>query len=95
MRNKGSFTQLTIIVDDAGSGDLLFGVVVGAYREETEEFKYDLIDVSFYQDLFCRKEYLSEASKIVFQLVASLKVKPAEEIYVCQGYIFDVAVADL
>jgi CxxC-x17-CxxC domain-containing protein len=86
---------LTIIIDDAGSGDLLFGVVIGAYREETEEFKYCLIDVRFYQDLFCRKEYFSEASKIVFQLVAALKVKPEEEIQVCQGSIFDVAVADL
>ena len=43
---------MTVIVDDAGSGDLLYGVVVGAYREETGEFKYDLIDVRFYQEIF-------------------------------------------
>jgi CxxC-x17-CxxC domain-containing protein len=86
---------MTIIVDDAGSGDLLFGVVIGAYREETGEFKYGLIDVKFYQELFCEKEYLAEASRIVSQLVAALTAKPDEEIHVCQGCIFDTAVVEL
>jgi len=86
---------LTIIVDDAGSGDLLFGVVIGAYREETGEFKYDLVDVRFYQHLFCEKAYLQECSRVTSQLVATLKVKPDEEIHVCQGCIFDVAVVEL
>ena len=60
---------MTIIVDDAGSGDLLFGVVIGAYREETKEFKYDLVDVRFYQHLFCEKAYLQECSRVTSQLV--------------------------
>ena len=47
---------LTIIVDDAGSGDLLFGVVIGAYREETDQFTYDVINVSFYQEVFAEKK---------------------------------------
>ena len=85
---------MTVIVDDAGSGDLLFGVVIGVYREETSEFKYDLIDVRFYQDRFCKKEYLQEASRVTAQLLQKLKVKPHEEIHVCQGNIFDVVVAD-
>jgi CxxC-x17-CxxC domain-containing protein len=87
---------MTIIVDDAGSGDLLFGVVIGACREETGEFSYGLVDVRFFQQvLFCQKEYLQEASRIVSQLVAELKVKPDEEIHVCQGNIFDEAVDEL
>lgn len=86
---------MTLIIDDAGSGDLLFGVVIGIYRPETDEFKYDLIDVKYYQDLFCSKEYLQEASRVTTRLVAALKVKPDEKIHVCQGCIFDVAVADL
>jgi CxxC-x17-CxxC domain-containing protein len=86
---------MTLIIDDAGSGDLLFGVVIGIYREETDVFKYDLIDVKFYQDLFCEKEYLKEASRITKRLVDALQLKPEEEIHVCQGNIFDVAVADL
>jgi len=95
IEKKERVIQMSLIVDDAGSGDLLFGVVIGAYREETGEFKYDLIDVKFYQDIFCSKEYLQEASRVTAQLLAKLKVKPDEEIHVCQGDIFDVAVADL
>jgi CxxC-x17-CxxC domain-containing protein len=91
---KGSFT-LTVIVDDAGSGDLLFGVVIGAYREETDEFKYDLIDVRFYQDIFSSKAYLQEALHVTTGLLEKLKVKPNEEIQLCQGNIFDVAAANL
>lgn len=86
---------MTLIIDDAGSGDLLFGVVIGIYREETGEFKYDVIDVRFYQDIFREKKYLQEASRITTRLVEALEVKSGEEIHVCQGNIFDVAVNDL
>jgi CxxC-x17-CxxC domain-containing protein len=87
---------MTIIVDDAGSGDLLFGVVIGAFRLETGEFKYGLVDVKFFQQgLFAEKEYLQESSRVVSQLVAALKAKPEEEIHVCRGCIFDVAVDEL
>jgi CxxC-x17-CxxC domain-containing protein len=88
--------RVTIVIDDAGSGDLLFGVVIGAFRDETGEFKYGLVDVKFFQtELFCQKEYSVESSRIVSGLVAALKVKPEEEIHVCQGNIFDEAVAEL
>lgn len=93
-KGKGRFTQ-TILVDDAGSGDLLFGVVIGAYRKETGEFTYDVIDVKFYQDRFCKKDYLKEVSRVTAQLLEKLKVKPEEEVNVCQGNIFDLAVVDL
>ena len=53
---------MTIIVDDAGSGDLLFGILIGAYRPETAEFKYKLIDVKFFQpELYCNKRYLTRS----------------------------------
>jgi CxxC-x17-CxxC domain-containing protein len=87
---------VTIIVDDAGSGDLLFGVVIGAFRAETSEFKYGLVDVKFFQpDLYCGKGYLTESSRITTDLVASLNLKPEEEIHLCQGYIFDEATTEL
>jgi CxxC-x17-CxxC domain-containing protein len=87
---------VTIIVDDAGSGDLIFGIVIGAYRTETTEFKYGLIDVKFFQPvLYCNKGYLTEASKVTSELLASMKIKPDEEVHLCQGYIFDEAVTDL
>ncbi|MCL2173417.1 MAG: hypothetical protein LBH62_04835 [Nitrososphaerota archaeon] len=87
--------NVTVIVDDAGSGDLLFGVIVGAYRPETGDFKYDIIDVSFYQTIFKEKTYLQESSRIVLKLVAALNFKADEEIHICQGCIFDVAAEDL
>jgi len=87
---------VTIIVDDAGSGDLLFGIVIGAYRAETAEFKYKLIDVKFFQpELYCNKGYLAEASRVTLELLACMKPKLDEEVHLCQGYIFDEAAADL
>ena len=86
---------MTLIVDDAGSGDLLYGVVVGAYHEPTGEFKYDLIDVRFYQDIFREKEYLQESSRVVSKLVSKFTLAPEEEIHICQGCIFDVAAEEL
>ncbi len=87
---------VTIIVDDAGSGDLLFGVVIGAYREETQEFKYDIIATRFFQpDFFKQKGYLTESSRIVSRLISCLKLKPEETVSLCQGYIFDEAAEEL
>jgi CxxC-x17-CxxC domain-containing protein len=87
---------MTLIIDDAGSGDLLFGVVIAAFRDETQEFRYDLIDVKFFQSSrFYKKEYLFQSSRIVSQLIVGLKIKSGEEIHICRGYIFDEAVDDL
>jgi len=87
---------VTVVIDDAGSGDLLFGVVVGAFRPETEEFKYKLVDVKFFQPEFFReKKYLQETTRMVSELLAQLRLKPEEEIQMCQGNIFDDAAAEL
>jgi len=87
---------MTIIIDDAGSGDLLFGVVISAYRSETDDFTYDVINVQYFQSpKFGRKEYLRQASEKVFLLLSRLELKVDEAIMVCRGYIFDVAVHDL
>ncbi len=87
---------MTVTVDDAGMGDLLFGVVVGAFRDETREFHYDVIDVRFFQSgRFRRKEYLRQASRIVSTLLGKMRLGSDEVIRVCRGYIFDDAVDDL
>lgn len=87
---------MTIIIDDAGSGDLLFGVVIGCYDVENQNFRYDVIDVKYFQPpFFSQKEYLREASKIVFSLLQHFKLKQDDPIKICKGYIFDVAVEDL
>jgi len=87
---------LTIVIDDAGSGDLLFGVVVGAYREEKDEFKYDVIGVEYFQPRrFKRKAYLGEATRIVFSLVSKMSREEDEPVLICRGYLFEDAVEKL
>jgi len=87
---------MTIIIDDAGMGDLLFGVVIAVFRDSTHEFKYGVIDVKYFQArFFSRKAYLNQCSKIVSKLLAELKPKSEEEIHVCRGYIFDEAIEKL
>ena len=87
---------MTIIVDDAGIGDLLFGVVIGAFRCETQEFRYDVLDVKYFRHpQFQSKEYLNQASKVVFQLLGKLQIEKDEQIKICKGYIFDEAVGRL
>ena len=87
---------MTIIIDDAGSGDLLFGVVIGAYRLESQEFEYGVVDVQYFQSpRFRRKEYLRQTSKIVFHLLDKLALKRDETILICRGAIFDRAIEDL
>ncbi|MGD2201133.1 MAG: hypothetical protein PVJ38_05850 [Candidatus Bathyarchaeota archaeon] len=83
---------MTILIDDAGYGDLLHGVVIGAYRSETDRFVYDLIDVKYFQKpRFKKKEYLREAKKIARNLVNRLEPEDGESIGLCRGDILDKA----
>jgi hypothetical protein len=87
---------MTITIDDAGVGDLLFGVVIGVFRNETQEFRYELLDVKYFRaQRFRRKEYLKQTSRIVSSLLDRVKLKAEEPICICRGYIFDQAVEDL
>jgi len=87
---------MTLQIDDAGVGDLLDGVVVGAYREETGEFSYDMIDVEFFQPpRFARKAYLGRASEIVFKIIERMRLRENEPIMICSSFIFERAVRDL
>ncbi len=87
---------MTIIVDDAGSGDLLYGVIIAAFRNSTKEFKYDVINVKYFQPkFFSRKAYLKQCYKIVSKLLTEMKPKPDEEIHICRGYIFDESIDKL
>lgn len=83
---------MTILIDDAGTGDLLWGVVIGAYQPDTEIFLYDIIDVSFFkEDKFPEKKHFEEASRIALSLVDRLGLRPMEKIQVCQGDILNFA----
>jgi len=68
-------------------------VVIGAFRCETQEFRYDVIDVKYFRHpRFRSKEYLKEASAILLRLLSKLGINEGERIQVCRGYIFDEAV---
>ena len=87
---------MTILIDDAGTGDLLWGVVIGAYQPDTDTFLYDIIDVSFFkEDTFPEKKHFEEAAQIALFLVERLGLRPMEKIQVCQGDILNVAAEKL
>jgi len=68
-------------------------VVIGAFRCETQEFRYDILDVKYFRHpRFRSKEYLRQTSKVVFQLLSKLEIRKDERIQICKGYIFDEAV---
>ncbi len=81
---------MTIQIDDAGVGDLLYGVVVGAHRKETGEFHYDMIPVTLFQTpSFSRKMYLKKATELADQLLFQMKLGDTEEIEICSSFLFD------
>ena len=87
---------MTVQIDDAGVGDLLYGVVVGAHRKETGEFHYDLIPVKYFQDpFFRRKLYQKKATELALRLLQELKLNDAEEIEICSSFLFDEARPEL
>ena len=70
--------------------------MIGAYRNETQEFKYDILDVKYFRHpRFKTKQYLTQASQTVQQLLSKLQIQNEEHIQICRGYIFDEAVTQL
>ena len=83
---------MTIQIDDAGVGDLLYGVVVGAHRKETSEFHYDLIPVSYFQEPnFKRKLYLKKATELTIKLLNQMSIQEKEQVEICTSFLFDEA----
>jgi len=79
-----------ILIDDAGSGSLIGGTIIGVMRYETKEYYYDTIPLEYYSpELFQKKLYLDYVVKIVSELFDKLQVTHNEEIFVCRGYMFD------
>lgn len=83
---------MTIHVDDAGWGCLLGGVLIGAYRLETEEYVWQEVPVEFFQGAaFARKEYLGEVARVVERLLDQLNVPKDEPIQICTRYVLQGA----
>ena len=87
---------MTLEVDDAGVGDLLFGVIIGAHRRETGEFRYEVIPVSYFQEpQFKEKLYLKKATELTQRLLDDLKLGENETVEICSSFLFDDARPDL
>jgi hypothetical protein len=87
---------LTIEIDDAGTGDILFGAVIGAYRPEDDHFIYDVIEVRHFQmPLYRGKTHLEEARRIAIELVERLGLREDEKIIICTGDVLNIAVEGL
>ncbi|MDD3612526.1 MAG: hypothetical protein WCS08_00735 [Eubacteriales bacterium] len=85
-----------VLIDDSGSGSLIGGTCIGAIRTETMEYVYDFISIEFYnKENFKSKKYLAEANSIVFSLLNRLNYNRDEEISICQGYMFELARANM
>jgi len=83
---------LTIQIDDAGTGDILYGTVIGAYRPEDDHFIYDLIEVRHFQmPLYKDKTHLKEARRIAVELVERLELREDEKIIICTGDVLNFA----
>jgi hypothetical protein len=81
---------MTIQVDDAGWGCLIGGVLIGAYRIETEEFVFGEIPVQLFQNgAFARKDYLDGAVAVVDDLLMQLGAGLDERIEICRGYVLE------
>ncbi|HAZ36900.1 MAG TPA: hypothetical protein DDX02_07905 [Clostridiaceae bacterium] len=85
-----------IQIDDAGSGSLVGGTLIGLLRVETFEFYYDIIPIEYFTTpFFENKLYLNYCTIIINEGLKYLKPDKNEKIEICQGYIFEKARAYL
>jgi hypothetical protein len=79
-----------IEIDDAGSGSLVGGTIIGVFRRETQEYFTALIPLKHFQHpYFSQKEYQKYVAVIMEKAIQKLNIKKSEPIHICQGYIFD------
>src|SRR2546422_11709601 len=78
---------MTVQVDDAGVGDLLFGAIIGAHRKETGEFHYDIIPVNYFQTPhFGKKLYLKKATELPSRLFQKIKLGADKNAKICRSF---------
>ncbi len=66
------------------------GAVIGAHRQETDEFHYDVIPVRYFQNPdFRRKLYLKKATEVTLRLLQQMKLGLEEPIEICSSFVFD------
>ena len=77
-----------ILIDDAGWGDLILGVVIGALKFPGRKYMRRRIPVSSFQSPnFENKRYLYDAVKIAEQIVEVMGPDSETGFKVCTGYV--------
>ena len=77
-----------ILIDDAGWGDLILGVVIGALKLPERRYMERRIPVfSFQSPNFESKQYLDGAVKIAAEIIEVMRPDKETRFKVCSGYI--------
>jgi len=77
-----------ILIDDAGWGDLILGVVIGALKFPGRKYMRRRIPVSSFQSPnFENKRYLDDAVKIAEEIVEVMQPDSETGFKVCTGYV--------
>jgi len=77
-----------ILIDDAGWGDLILGVVIGALKLPDRRYMERRIPISSFQPPnFENKQYLDDAVKIAEEIVKVMRPSKETRFKVCSGYV--------
>lgn len=81
-----------IQIDDAGSGSLVGGTLIGILRIENQDYYSEIIPIKLFSSPdFEKKKYNDYCVEIIKRAIENLKIEKDETIEICQGYIFDNA----
>jgi len=75
-----------MIIDDAGWGDLILGVVIGALKFPGQYMERRIPVSSFQPPTFESRKYLTDAVKIVEEVVKAMNVDKETCFKICSGY---------
>jgi hypothetical protein len=85
---NGFISRKEIWIDDAGWGDLILGVVIGALKPPDRRYMERRIPVSSFQPPnFENKKYLDDAVKIADEIVEVMQPDLETCFKVCSGYV--------
>ena len=80
--------EKVILIDGAGWGDLILGVVIGALKLPERRYMERRIPVSSFQPPnFKEKRYLDEAMKIADEIVEVMRPDRETRFKICSGYV--------
>jgi hypothetical protein len=81
-----------IMIDDAGWGDLILGVVIGALELPAHRYMERRIPVAYFQSpSFEGKEYLAKTVDIIQEIITVMRADKNTRFKVCSGYILSAA----